>query len=181
MIRVFEFLNMRIYLLGFMGSGKSTFGKKLSEKLDYTLMDIDQMMEVLEKKSVSEIFKEKGEEYFRRLEADILHSSVLHKNAVISCGGGTPCYFDNMDWMNERGLTIYLNMPPEILYGRLKERKAKRPLIANLTDPELKDYIFQKLSEREIYYLRSKLIMDVSVMEVKDRIELVKMRMLTEL
>ncbi len=163
-----------------MGSGKSTFGRKLSEKLDYTLMDIDQVMEVVEKKTVNAIFQEKGEEYFRRLEADILHSSVLHKNAVISCGGGTPCYFDNMDWMNERGLTIYLNMPPEILYGRLKERRAKRPLIANLTDPQLKDYIFQKLSEREIFYLQSKMIIDVSAMETKDRIELVKMRMLAE-
>lgn len=171
---------MRIYLLGFMGSGKSTFGKKLSGKLGYTLMDIDQVMEVIEKKTVAEIFSEKGEEYFRRLEADILHSSVLHKNAVISCGGGTPCYFDNMDWMNDRGLTVYLKMQPEILYGRLKERKTKRPLIANLSDPELKDYIFQKLSEREIYYLKAKMILDVSAMEIKDRIELVQLRMMAE-
>ncbi len=163
-----------------MGSGKSTFGKKLSDKLGYTLMDIDVVMEVLEKKTVTEIFKEKGEEYFRRLEADILHSSVLHKNAVISCGGGTPCYFDNMDWMNDRGLTVYLNMPPEILYGRLKERKAKRPLIANMTDLELKDYIFQKLSERESFYLKSKMILDVSIIEVKDRIDLIKLRLQTE-
>lgn len=163
-----------------MGSGKSTFGKKLSEKLGYTLLDTDQAMEAIEKKSVSEIFQEKGEEYFRRLEADVLHSSVMQQKIIISCGGGTPCYFDNMDWMNERGLTVYLKMPAEILFGRLRERKTKRPLIAKLSDPELKDFIFQKLSEREIFYLKSKMIMDASAMEIKDRIELVRLRMLTE-
>ena len=165
---------MRIYLTGFMGCGKSTFGKKLSGKLGYEFVDLDKVLQNVENKTVGEIFSEKGEEYFRKLEADILHSSILHKNAVISCGGGTPCYFDNMEWMNERGLTIYLKMKAENLFGRLKEKKAKRPLIAKMSNAELKDFIFQKLSEREAFYLQSQLILEPEMMSLKERFDLVK-------
>lgn len=157
-----------------MGCGKTTFGKKLSEKLGYEFMDLDKVLQFVENKTVTQIFNEMGEEYFRKLEADVLHSTILHKNLVISCGGGTPCYFDNMEWMNERGLTVYIKMQAENLYGRLKEKKEKRPLIAKMKNPELKDFIFQKLSEREAFYLQAKLIMEVENLSLKERFELIK-------
>jgi len=146
---------MRIYLIGFMGCGKSTWGKKLAEKLDYNFIDLDKRIESIEGGTVAEVFKIKGEDYFRKLEADVLHSTVLEKNAVISCGGGTPCYYDNMEWMRNRGKTVYLNLSPENLFGRLRTRKEKRPLIANFDDNQLRDFIFQKLSEREAFYLQA--------------------------
>ena len=165
---------MRIYLIGFMGCGKSTWGKKLSEKLDCTFIDLDKRIETIEGGSVAEVFKLKGEEYFRKLEADVLHSTILEKNAVISCGGGTPCYFDNMEWMRQRGKTVYLNLPAEKLFGRLRTRKEKRPLIANLDDDALKDFIFQKLSEREAFYLQAEFKIDPSEAKPKDIIGLVQ-------
>jgi shikimate kinase len=165
---------MRIYLIGFMGCGKSTMGKKLAEKLDYPFIDIDKRIEAIEGGSVAEVFKLRGEDYFRKLESDVLHSTVLEKNAVISCGGGTPCYFDNMEWMNARGKTVYLFLPPEKLFGRLRTRKEKRPLIANFDDEQLKDYIFQKLSERETFYLQAAFKIDPSVAKPKDVVALLK-------
>ncbi len=168
---------MRIYLIGFMGSGKSTIGKKIAAKLDYAFIDLDKLMEEVEKNTVAGIFSEKGEEYFRKTEADILHSTILHKNAVISCGGGTPCYFDNMDWMNARGITVYLKMKAETLYGRLKTKKEKRPLIAKLSNEQLRDYIFQKLSEREAFYLQAALIADPENMKIKEIAESIRGKM----
>ena len=165
---------MRIYLIGFMGCGKSTWGKKLAEKLDCAFIDIDKRIEAIEGGIVAEVFKIKGEEYFRKLEADVLRSTVLEKNAVISCGGGTPCYFDNMEWMKQRGKTVYLNLSPENLFGRLRTRKEKRPLIANLDDDQLRDFIFQKLSEREAFYLQADIKIDPAVSKPKDIIESIK-------
>ncbi|MFI5171846.1 MAG: shikimate kinase [Chitinophagales bacterium] len=165
---------MRIYLIGFMGSGKSTFGKKLSAKLGYDFIDIDKVIQELENMTVAEIFKKHGEDHFRKLESSVLHSTILEKEVVVSCGGGTPCYFDNMEWMNEQGLTIYLKMKPENLFGRLKEKKEKRPLIAKMSNPELKDYIFQKLSEREAFYLQAKMMINQDEIDLKERIDLVR-------
>lgn len=167
---------MRIYLVGFMGCGKTTFGKKLSGKLAYGFYDLDKMIEQIEGVSVAELFSIKGESYFRKLESDVLHSTIIHKNAVISCGGGTPCYFGNMEWMNEKGITLYLNVKTARLYNRLKSRKEKRPLIAALNDEQLKDYIFQKLSEREAFYLQAKMIIDPEEISAKKAAEQIKLR-----
>ena len=167
---------MRIYLIGFMGSGKTTFGKKLSRKMGCDFHDIDKMIEGIEGVSVAELFSVRGETYFRKMESDVLHSTIIHKHAVISCGGGTPCYFDNMDWMNEKGVTVYLNVKAERLYGRLKTRKSKRPLIADLNDAQLKDYIFQKLSERETFYLKANMIIDPEKTSAKKIAEQIKLR-----
>lgn len=167
---------MRIYLIGFMGSGKTTFGKKLARKMGYDFLDMDKLIEQIEGVSVAELFSVKGETYFRKMESDVLHSTVVHKHAVISCGGGTACYFDNMDWMQEKGITVYLNVKADRLYGRLKTRRAKRPLIAALNDAQLKDYIFQKLSERETFYLQAKLIIDPEKVSAKKASELIKLR-----
>ncbi len=132
---------MRIYLIGFMGCGKTTKGKRLAEKLNYKFIDLDEMMEEAEEAKLNIIFSSKGEEYFRKLEADTLRLTGIYHDTVVSCGGGTPCYHQNMEWIKSHGTSIYLQMPAEYLYGRLKTRKEKRPLIKNMRNAELKDYI----------------------------------------
>ncbi len=146
---------MRIYLLGFMGCGKTSLGKRLARKLDYSFMDIDNLIEEKEGKSIHDIFAERGEEYFRQLEREYLQGTKDLSRAIIATGGGTPCYFDNMEFMNAHGVTVYLKMSPVSLSYRLKNAKRKRPLIDGLEGDELLAFIKDKLGEREPFYLRS--------------------------
>ncbi|MBC8172456.1 MAG: shikimate kinase [Chitinophagales bacterium] len=157
---------MRIYLIGFMGCGKSTAGKKLAAKMHWPLMDLDKTMEELEGKKVSEVFAEKGETYFRERERNVLHESTFFTDAIISCGGGTPCFYDNLTWMKQNGLSVYLRGTQEFLYSRLKEKKAKRPLIANMNDQELWNYIQVKLTEREVHYVQADIIIDAQDLDI---------------
>lgn len=154
--------------MGYMGSGKSTQGKKLAAKLRLPFYDIDKMIEEVEGKSVSEIFAEKGEWYFRDLEADVLRSTIMFPDAVIACGGGTPCFYDNIQWINKRGISIYLQVPAEMIFQRIKDKKAKRPLIAHMTDDELRAFIIQKSSEREYYYKKATYTFNMANMEIKE-------------
>ena len=165
---------MRIYLLGFMGSGKSSQGKKLASKLGYKFLDTDQMTEKASNAKISEIFRDKGESWFRDMEADVLRATVLYPDAVIACGSGTPCYFNNMQWMFARGVTIYMQQPAERLFGRLKSRKAKRPLIAGMDDDALKNYIIEKLSQRNYLYQKAHHTVDLSEHGVKDIMEMLE-------
>lgn len=159
---------MRIYVMGYMGSGKSTQGKKLATKLKLPFYDIDKMIEAIEGKSVSEIFAEKGEWYFRDLEADVLRSTILFPDAVIACGGGTPCFYNNIQWINHRGISIYLKVPVEMIFQRIKDKKAKRPLIAHMSDEELKDFIIKKSSEREYYYKKARFTFNMEHSSIKE-------------
>ena len=136
---------MRIYVLGYMGSGKTTQGQKLAKKLGLDFYDLDALIEDAAGMKVAEIFAEKGEQHFRELEADVLRGTVLFPDAVIACGGGTPCYYNNMQWMNNRGATVWFHLPPEIIAGRIKKKKAKRPL---LTLPYLARYVHAKRMHR---------------------------------
>lgn len=149
---------MRIYLIGFMGCGKSTGGKKLSARMNLPLFDIDKIIEASYGLTVSELFAAKGEEHFRKIERDSLHDTLIQRSAIISCGGGTPCYYDNMGWMKENGVTVYLKCSPGFLFSRLHLKKAKRPLIANMDDAELQTYILDKLQQREVYYNKADII-----------------------
>lgn len=167
---------MRIYLLGFMGTGKSSQGKKLASKLGYKFLDTDQMIKKACGASINEIFRDKGESWFRDMEADVLRATVMYPNAVIACGGGTPCYFNNMQWMMARGITIYMQQPVDRLFGRLKSRKAKRPLIAHLDDAALKVYIIEKLSQRNYFYQKAHLTVDLSENGVKDILTMLEQR-----
>ena len=110
---------MLFFLLGFMGSGKSHWGKLWAAEYKLGFIDMDEEIEINERKTVSEIFDSKGEEYFRSLEADLLRTYEKLGSSIIACGGGTPCYHDNMKWMNEHGLTIYLSAKPEEILRRL--------------------------------------------------------------
>ncbi|HZE83826.1 MAG TPA: shikimate kinase [Puia sp.] len=144
---------MKIFLIGFMGSGKTHWGKLLSVKLQLPFHDLD--TEVVEKngRSVSEIFAEKGEEYFRYQEKEVLEELVeREERLVLSCGGGTPCFFNNIDFMKKSGKVVWLNTSVETLKNRLLMERMSRPLIREIGDDELQRYIVRKLSERRMYY-----------------------------
>ena len=146
----------RIFLIGYMGSGKTTVGKLLAARLGYSFIDMDVHIEEKLFKSVSQIFAEFGEEQFRLLEQQSLHEIAQFDHAVISTGGGAPCYFDNMDYMNGRGYTVYLKLSPEELAERLETSHAnKRPLLANRKGEELKQFIAEGLAGRESFYAKA--------------------------
>ena len=146
---------MKIFLIGFMGSGKSTMGRKLANFLHYEFVDLDKLIEHKAGMSIAEYFSKNGEESFRELERDTLQQTEFNNNAVIATGGGVPCYFDNMDWMYKEGKVVYLSMEPKALADRLKHSKVSRPLIKDLNQEELIEFINQKLTSRDVYYKKA--------------------------
>ena len=140
-----------------MGSGKSTLGKRLGNALDLPFYDLDRLIESSEGMSVSQIFAEKGEEYFRQAEKKILRQTAVEGKGVVACGGGTPCFNDNMEFMNHSGVTVYLEMSAGQLYSRLRDSKNDRPLVASLAGEDLRDYITRKLDERLEFYNMAKI------------------------
>ncbi len=159
---------MNIYLIGFMGCGKSTLAKKLAAKTGYELVDLDHEIEKNLGQTVVSYFAEYGEAAFRELERSTLHALKANKNCVVATGGGTPCYFDNMDWMNANGFTIYIEMQPTALVKRLENGKAKRPLIKDLSEKELLHFIEKKLKERSPFYKKAKSIVNGINISVDD-------------
>jgi shikimate kinase len=151
----------KIFLLGFMGSGKSTLGKKLANKLNVPFFDLDKIIEEQIGISIAEIFKTKGEEYFRTLETQVL-KQLIYKQAkfVIATGGGAPCFNNNIELINESGTSIYLKYNEGILASRLINAKANRPLIANKTKEDLIVFITNLLKAREQFYLKSKIVVE---------------------
>ena len=149
---------MRIFLIGYMGSGKTTLGRKLAKILQHQFIDLDQYIEEHEGRSITHIFEEDGEDCFRKLERVYLHKVINEDDVVISTGGGTPCFFDNMDQMNEYGKTIYINMHPKALLPRLKSSKCNRPLLEGKDEKGMLDYVFKTLQSREKYYHKAKKI-----------------------
>lgn len=145
----------KIFLIGMMGSGKSYWAEKLKKKLNVPAYDLDALIEMMEEKTVQEIFAEDGEEYFRKAEAKMLRLFAEKKQFVLSCGGGTACFNDNMKWMNKQGITIWIDEPVEILTERLLKEKSHRPLIKDLDDNELNDFLEKKLQERTPFYDQS--------------------------
>jgi shikimate kinase len=143
---------MKIFLIGYMGSGKSTVGKKLAKLLNYDFLDHDELIEKAVGKSVYEIFNEDGEDRFREMEHNMLISLMSKDNVVISTGGGTPCHYNNMELMNENGLTIYLKMSANTLVSRLRSAKTDRPLVSGKSAEELYGFIISHLENREPFY-----------------------------
>lgn len=146
----------RIFLVGYMGSGKTTLGKAYARVNDLEFIDLDWYIEERIHKTISELFAERGERGFRELERKMLHEVGEFENVLIACGGGTPCFFDNMDYMNEVGDTVFLDVCPEVLFRRLKIAKAKRPLLADKTDAELMDFIVEAIEKRRPFYARAR-------------------------
>ena len=153
---------MKIFLVGFMGSGKTTIGKKLANYLKSEFVDLDKLIEVKAGMSIVDYFEIHGEIAFRELEKDVLQKAYFAENAIIATGGGAACFDDNMAWMNENGHVVYLSLPPKALAVRLENSKADRPLIRNLKGDELVQFISDKLEEREPFYNQSKFVVSAS-------------------
>ncbi|MGB8190749.1 MAG: shikimate kinase [Chitinophagaceae bacterium] len=163
---------MRIYLIGFMGSGKTHWGNLLSSRLTLPFFDLDKQITEDEGKSIVEIFEQKGEEYFRMMEKETMYIlTESHESFVMACGGGTPCYFNNIDYMNNNGITVWLNTRMEVLFNRLLEEKDSRPLLRNLSDGQLRQFILKKFSERRIYYEQASLVIEESEASVESLIQ----------
>lgn len=151
------YASSKIFLVGFMGSGKSTVGKKLAKLLGYEFVDLDKQIEFKTGLSIQNYLETYGENTFRELERDLLQHTTYAEKIVIATGGGTPCYFDSMDWMNECGITIYISLPVSALVNRLRNAKVERPLIKNiLDDTSLAQFITHKLIDREKFYQKAK-------------------------
>ena len=144
---------MILYLLGLPGSGKSTIGKELSQKLGLSLVDTDQEIENAERKGIDEIFAEKGEAYFREIEQKVLVKFSNVQNTIVSTGGGTPCFFDNMDIINKTGISLFLNVPIPVITKRLRAHSNQhRPLLQGKDKKQLEDFLIGKLNERISFY-----------------------------
>lgn len=150
---------MRIYLTGFMGSGKSSIGKKIASQLGYQFIDLDQMIEDRHKTPISRIFEQYDETAFRIIENKTLRLTDEFEKTVIATGGGTACFHNNMDWMKENGITVYLKMHPKSLFHRLVKAKKKRPLLADKTEQQLQQFIDEQLTHREPYYNKAHIIL----------------------
>ena len=159
-----------IIIIGYMGAGKTTVGKALAKELGVMFYDLDWYIESRMRKTVKQIFDEIGEEGFRKIERNMLHEVAEFENVVGSCGGGTPCFFDNMDYMNQLGETIYLKASPETLHTHLKMGKGVRPLLLNKTPEEVEIFIREQLKLREPFYNKAKYIIDINVMDDFDKI-----------
>jgi shikimate kinase len=147
----------RVFLVGYMGVGKTTIGKLLSKELDVEFIDLDKYIENRYRKTIQEIFSEKGEDKFRIIEREMLREVATFQNVLISTGGGTPCFFDNMKVMNHQGVTVYVKASVEQLMSRLVASKNVRPIIQNKSPDELKNFITKHLAQRENYYSKAKL------------------------
>ncbi len=161
----------RIILIGYMGAGKTTVGKLLSKELDIPFYDLDWYIESRRRKTVPQIFAEVGEEGFRKIEYNMLHEVAEFEDVVISCGGGTPCFFDNIDYMNQQGQVVYLRCEPEVLQKHLKMGKTERPLLKGKSEEELISFIKDQLQKREPFYNKAQYTLDVSLMENYDKIK----------
>lgn len=165
---------MKLFLLGFMGSGKTYWGRKLSRALELPLFDLDEQIAAAEGMTIAEIFNRKGESYFRELERDALRAARTEPRFVVSCGGGAPCFFDNMEVMNESGLTVWLDAPVPVMVERLKRRRHERPLIRELDDKALTAYVERKLEERRPFYSRAHLVLDPEHYDLSSLTEKIK-------
>ncbi len=153
-------MQKRIYILGFMGCGKTTHGKRLAKSLNYKFIDLDQWIENETEFTVAEIFAQQGEDAFREKETKAIKALSKEENVVISTGGGAPCHDQNMDLLRASGLTIYLNLTPKALASRLTQSKTKRPLLAGKRQEELVPLIELMLSERIPFYESAEIIID---------------------
>ena len=167
-----------IILIGYMCAGKTTVGKALAKELGRTFYDLDWYVEERFHKKVPQIFAEEGEARFRDLERRMLHEVAEFENIVLSCGGGTPCHFDNMDYMNSVAETYYLKATPETLIQHIAISRGERPLHKGKSPEELREFVSTQLAEREPYYEKAQHIVDINVLDsfdkIKDIVSLIK-------
>lgn len=161
----------RLYIVGYMASGKTTFGKALAEKTGRKFVDLDEEIVRQEGRSIPEIMEHEGEEYFRRVESRILKTTAGLKNAVVACGGGTPCYRDNMEFMTLHGKTLWLLASPERMVERIMAAGDTRPLASNKSSDELRGFVENHLRSRQPYYCRAEWRFSGDRLETADEID----------
>ncbi len=162
----------RIVLIGYMGSGKTTVGKALAKEVGLPFYDLDWYIESRMRKKVSQIFAERGEEGFRQIERNMLHEVAEFEDVVISCGGGTPCFFDNMEYLNQQGQVVYLRCEPEVLRQHLLMGKGDRPLLKGKSADELVSFISEQVAYREQFYTKARYTLDVTLMDNYEKIKI---------
>ncbi|MGN8072566.1 shikimate kinase [Mucilaginibacter sp. 22184] len=166
---------MKYFLVGFMGCGKTTWSRKLAAKLGYEFIDLDHVLEAKAGMSIAEYFSSFGEDSFRKLESEVLKQTEYPENVVVSTGGGLPCFFDHMQWMNTHGQTLYIKLSPKTLADRLTNSKTVRPVLQGKQGDELVEFITGKLAERESFYLQAAYIVegiDMSVEKLEEALGL---------
>lgn len=165
----------RIFMIGFMGAGKTSAGRKLAERLNFGFIDMDHWIEEREGISIQEIFKRNGEVWFREQEREVLRELAGREDSlVISTGGGVPCFHDNMAFIKSNGISVYLKLSPLALLHRLrKSKKPERPLLSGKSDSEIIEYIQLKLQEREVFYEMSDIIFPAENFKTKDLVAVI--------
>lgn len=164
----------KIFLIGFMGCGKSKMGKALASKLNKTFIDLDDLVVLKNQMSIPELFANFGEVGFREKEKDILQQSAFADDVIIATGGGAPCFFNNMDWMNDNGLTIFIDTQVEILTDRLINAHVERPLVKGKSHEELTAFIEMKLKERRPFYNKAHIILKGVDLNVEAMVEAIE-------
>ena len=165
----------RIFLLGYMGAGKTTLGRALAAEIGIPFIDLDHYIEKRYCRTIAQLFAEKGEDGFREIERRMLHEVGEFEDVIISTGGGTPCFFDNIEYMNAQGTTVYLDVPVERLHIRLCIARSKRPLIKDKNDEELMEFIIEQLAKRAPHYSKAQYSFRADrledTMQVKESVE----------
>jgi len=167
-------MKLKVFLIGFMGSGKSHWGGIWAQKNQLSFYDLDEQIEKTIGESVADIFEKKGEENFREMERYVLRKFDVKNNFLLACGGGTPCFFENLTWMNEQGTTIYLKASPQEILEKVMNETEERPLLKKLNSSELLFFIEQKLKEREPFYKQAKYILDTNALTITSLTEILK-------
>ncbi|QEC50918.1 shikimate kinase [Anseongella ginsenosidimutans] len=162
---------MKLFLIGYMGAGKTTLGKPLAQQLALPFIDMDTVLEEREGKTITNLFEELGESGFREKERDILRNGIFPDAFVMATGGGAPCFFDNMDWMNHKGVTMYLRAHPKEIARRLEHEREQRPLLRSIKKEDLEEVIGQRLAVREKFYLQAQLVMENNELTVEQLLE----------
>ena len=165
---------MRIYLIGYMYSGKTTIGHKLAQRLGYRWADLDQVLETTFHTTIPIFFKRYGEEAFRKIEQKLLHDTAQQDDIVISTGGGTPCHFDNMQWINHHGTSVYFDVSPETLLRRAAQSKKVRPVLAGMTTDGRNEYIRQQLATRMPYYQKAQIVFPADDPDLDQLVQMLK-------
>ena len=164
-------MNYPIFLIGFMASGKTSKGKKIARKMEIPFIDLDRVIEEQEKQTITDIFEIKGESYFRKLEAKILRQFPKDLKAVIAVGGGTPCFHENMQYINHFGTSVFLKRSKQRILGRLRQNKERRPLVAELNDQELQEFIEESSGYRNTFYEQPKIIFNADEQKINNLIQ----------
>lgn len=164
---LFVFAMSVIFIIGFMTAGKTREGKRLAKLMNMKFIDLDRLIVEKEKKAIAEIFSEKGEEYFREVESMALQSLNTNENLIVSCGGGTPCFHENMSWMLQHGTVVWLKISPVTVLQRIATSKKERPLLKNLAGVKLQNFIEEKLYQREPFYSLAQIQVDTETISIE--------------